>query len=670
MKINIMTSLKKLNKRVIGLTGFLFLGSCLFSHAQQLDMLRPAPEGIFVYLSGDLAIGKKVNSYTIERFEDKQWIKVAEIKSPTTWIEFKGQVDLYRKDFPFSDLPSVQLLQKLWDKAFQAGTIDSMYMWSTSPILRLAAATAYYDKQAPKDKAVSYRITVGSQKNKKPQVFESIQAKWPVYASFDSVKLEEKNIEKKIFYLKWKTTGNNPAPNFKVQYYDNKQLKIAEGSRTIYSVKETTYYIYQDSIKQAFSDRQFFMVPIDYLENIGNTSQITFVTSNAPQKRYFKTAKASTSKEMLGIRLSWRLNEIRSLRSIDIYRSSNFDKDFEKITSCPASDTVFTDLHVEPDKFYYYYLRANEMHGTEYIESSKFFDVGKDPIKPNVPIIDFAKSIPNGIELKITVNDINMAGIRVYRRKSYTEAFIPASDLIKLKSGSIIWADTSSGLTGNQSFVYAAKAENTSYGLSDYSAEVVGSSGKINAPREVMRVRAFEENKKVKLTWEDPAANDIAIKGYVVYRREKPNGKFKPVYTKDSISISNMFIDSLIVPEKTYEYGIRTVDHFGGVSLNLAVTTLQTNPLIIESPGELHAVSSNGKVVLGWSELQNTDLLKIKIYRYQRGKKPEVIATLTTKETGYTDTNLKKGELYFYYLTAVNKDNKESPPSKEISILF
>jgi fibronectin type 3 domain-containing protein len=648
----------------------MLLAPFVMVHAQQLDMLRPAPEGIFIYLAGDLAIGKKIDSYTIERFEDKQWIKVAEIKSPGTWNEFKSRVDLYQKDFPFSNLPSAQLLQKLWDKAFQAGTIDSMYMWSTSPILRLATATAYYDKQAPRDKAVSYRITVGSQKNKKPQVFESNPAKWPVYASFDSVKLDEKNIEKKIFYLKWKITGNNPAPNFKVQYYDNKQLKTAEGLRTIYKVKETTYYIYQDSIKQAFSDRQFFMVPIDYLGNIGNTSEITFVTSNAPQKRYFKTAKASTSKEMLGIRLSWRLNDSRSLRSIDIYRSSNFDADFEKITSCPASDTVFTDLHVEPDKFYYYYLRANEMHGTEYVESSKFFDVGKDPLKPNAPTIDYAKKIPNGIELKITVNDINMAGVRVYRRKNYTDAFIPVSDLIRLKSGSIVWADTSSSLTGNQSFVYVAKAENTSYGLSEYSAEVVGSSGKTNAPREVMRVRAYAENKKVNLTWEDPAANDIAIRGYVVYRREKPDGKFKPVYARDSISVSNMFVDSLIVPDKTYEYGIRTVDHFGGVSLKLAITSIQTNPLIIESPGDLNALSSNGKVVLGWSEIRNNDLLKIKVYRYQRGKKPEAIATLSIKETGYTDTNLKKGELYFYYLTSVNIDNKESAPSKEISIVF
>lgn len=670
MKFNITIINKLQTIKFVGLSWIMLLAPFVMVHAQQLDMLRPAPEGIFIYLAGDLAIGKKIDSYTIERFEDKQWIKVAEIKSPGTWNEFKSRVDLYQKDFPFSNLPSAQLLQKLWDKAFQAGTIDSMYMWSTSPILRLATATAYYDKQAPRDKAVSYRITVGSQKNKKPQVFESNPAKWPVYASFDSVKLDEKNIEKKIFYLKWKITGNNPAPNFKVQYYDNKQLKTAEGLRTIYKVKETTYYIYQDSIKQAFSDRQFFMVPIDYLGNIGNTSEITFVTSNAPQKRYFKTAKASTSKEMLGIRLSWRLNDSRSLRSIDIYRSSNFDKDFEKITSCPASDTVFTDLHVEPDKFYYYYLRANEMHGTEYVESSKFFDVGKDPLKPNAPTIDYAKKIPNGIELKITVNDINMAGVRVYRRKNYTDAFIPVSDLIRLKSGSIVWADTSSSLTGNQSFVYVAKAENTSYSLSEYSAEVVGSSGKTNAPREVMRVRAYAENKKVNLTWEDPAANDIAIRGYVVYRREKPDGKFKPVYAKDSISVSNMFVDSLIAPDKTYEYGIRTVDHFGGVSLKLAVTSIQTNPLIIESPGDLNALSSNGKVVLGWSEIQNNDLLKIKVYRYQRGKKPEVIATLSIKETGYTDTNLKKGELYFYYLTSVNIDNKESAPSKEISIVF
>jgi len=668
MKLNIINVKKRQLIKNLSLSWFLLLSTGIFSNAQQLDMLRPAPEGIFMYLSGDLAIEKKVDQYIIERLDDKQWVKVADIKSPATWEEFKNRVELYKRDFPFSGLPEMKFLQNLWDKAFLAGTIDSMYMWSTSPIIRIASSTAYYDKQVPKNKETSYRITIVSNGTKKSQVFESKPSKWPVFASFDSVKLDDRNIEKKMFYLKWKSTGNRPAPNFKVQYYDNKQLKTAEGFRTIYKVKETTYYIYQDSIKQAFTDRQFFMVPIDFLGNMGNTSAITFVTTNAPSKRYFKTTKASTNKEMLGVNLLWRLNETRSIKSIDIYRSASFDKGFEKITSCPATDTAFTDLHVEPDKFYYYYLRANELQGTDFIESTKFFDVGKDPLQPNAPFINYVKKIPNGIELKITVSDINLAGVRIYRRQNYNEAFMPISDLIRLKSGSIIWADTSRGLTGNQSFVYVAKTENTSYVLSGYSNEAIGASGKSNLPGVVMRLRAYEENRKVNLNWEDLASNNIAIKGYAVYRREKPNGKFKPVYGKDSISISNLFVDSLVIPGKIYEYGVRTVDNFGGVSTNLAITGIQTNPLIIDSPDGLNAVVMDGKALLGWSKVLSRDILKIKVYRYQRGSKPIVLSILSVNENEYTDSTIKKGELYFYYITFVNKDNKESTPSKEVSV--
>jgi len=666
-----MNTIKKLQTiKVIGLSWFLLLGSGIFSHAQQLDMLRPAPEGMFVYLAGDLAIGKKVDQYIIERLDDKKWIKVIELKSPATWDEFNKRVELYKKDFPFSYLPEEKFLHQLWDKALQAGTIDSMYMWSTSPVLRLATATAYYDKQLPKDKETSYRVTITSKNAKKPQVAESKSAKWPVYASYDSIKLDEKNVEKKMFYLKWQSTGNGPSPNFKVQYYDNKQLKTAEGLRTIYKVKETTYYIYQDSIKQAFTDRQFFMVPIDFLGNMGNSSQITFVTTNNPLKRYFKTTKATTNKEMLGVNLTWRLSETRSIKSIDIYRSSSFDKGFEKITSCPATDTVFTDLHVEPDKFYYYYLRANEMHGTTFIESSKFFDVGKDPLQPNRPVIDYAKTIPNGIELKISVSDINLAGVRVYRKQNYKDTFMPVSDLIKLKSGSIVWADTSAGLTGNQSFMYVAKTENTSYIQSEFSKEAIGSSGKSNLPREVTRLKAYEENRKVNLNWDDLMTDNIAIKGYIVYRREKPNGKFKPVYIKDSISLSNMFVDSLAMPGKLYEYGVRTFDNFGGVSKNLSITGIQTSNVVVDAPDGLNATVIEGKALLGWNTLLSNDLQKVKIYRYQRGKKPVVLATLTNKESEYTDSTIKKGELYFYYITLLNKDNKESAPSKEVSVRF
>ena len=666
-----MNTIKKLQTiKVIGLSWFLLLGSGIFSYAQQLDMLRPAPEGMFVYLAGDLALGKKVDQYIIERLDDKKWIKVIELKSPATWDEFNKRVELYKKDFPFSYLPDAAFLHQLWDKAFQAGTIDSMYMWSTSPVLRLATATAYYDKQVPKDKETSYRVTIASKNAKKPQVAESKSAKWPVYASYDSIKLDEKNVEKKMFYLKWQSTGNRPSPNFKVQYYDNKQLKTAEGLRTIYKVKETTYYIYQDSIKQAFTDRQFFMVPIDFLGNMGNSSQITFVTTNIPLKRYFKTTKASTNKEMLGVNLTWHLSETRSIKSIDVYRSSSFDKGFEKITSCPATDTVFTDLHVEADKFYYYYLRANEMHGTSFIESSKFFDVGKDPLQPNRPVIDYAKTIPNGIELKISVSDINLAGVRIYRRQSYKETFIPVSDLIKLNSGNIVWADTSAGLTGNQSFMYVAKTENTSYIQSEYSKEAIGSSGKSNLPREVTRLKAYEENRKVNLNWDDLMTDNIAIKGYIVYRREKPNGKFKPVYVKDSISLSNMFVDSLAMPGKLYEYGVRTFDNFGGVSKNLSITGIQTSIVVVDAPDGLNATIIEGKALLGWNTLLSNDPQKVKVYRYQRGKKPLVLATLTNKESEYTDNTIKKGELYFYYITLLNKDNKESAPSKEVSVRF
>jgi fibronectin type 3 domain-containing protein len=669
MKTNIF---KNMNKKIFSskLLTLCIAGLLLstLSYTQQLDMLRPAPEGMFVYLSGDLATGKKADQYIIERSNNKQWNKVAELKSPATWDEFKTRLEQYKKDFPFSNLPETKTLQKLWNKAYMAGTIDSMYMWSTSPLIRLASATAYYDKQAPKNKEVSYRVTMVAQNAKKPQVYESKPSKWPIFAAFDSVYLEDRNVEKKLFYLKWKSTGNQPAPNFKVQYYDNKQLKTAGGIRTIYKVKETTYYIYQDSIKQTFTDRQFFMVPIDYLGNISNPSKITFVSSNVPEKRYFKKAKASTAKDMLGVKLSWQLNDTHGIKSIEVYRSTNFDKGFENITSCPPTDTTFTDIRVEPDKFYYYYLRANEMYSNDVVESSKFFDVGKDPLKPNAPVIDYAIQIPKGIELKITVSDVNLAGVRIYRRNSYNGQYVLVSDLIKLKSGSIVWKDTSDALIGNQTFAYVARTENTSSVLSNNSKEVISASGKSNPPREVSRFSAYEENKKVILSWESLSFNDIAIKGYTVYRREMPKGKFKPVYPKDSISESNMFTDSLVTPGKTYEYGVRTVDRFGGVSEKLALTSIQISSVIISPPNGLKVMVMDSKALLGWNTIVNKEIRNIKIYRYQRGKKPVLLTSLPTKEYEYTDASVKKGELYFYYITVVNKDNMESTPSKEVSI--
>ena len=112
------------------------------SYAQEIDMIRPAPEGVIVFAGMEIPNGKNVDHYLIERSENKkQWTELAKLKSPATWSEFEIQLNQYKQLFPFQEIPKAEKMQKLWENALKYGTIDSMQPWSGLSFIRLAAAT-------------------------------------------------------------------------------------------------------------------------------------------------------------------------------------------------------------------------------------------------------------------------------------------------------------------------------------------------------------------------------------------------------------------------------------------------------------------------------------------------------------------------------------------------
>jgi fibronectin type 3 domain-containing protein len=113
---------------------------------------------------------------------------------------------------------------------------------------------------------------------------------------------------------------------------------------------------------------------------------------------------------------------------------------------------------------------------------------------------------------------------------------------------------------------------------------------------------------------------------------------------------------------------VQTVDYNGIVSKTLAIAFITTQSNKPTPPAGIKGFASEGKVYLQWGEILNAEGLQVKIYRYQRGNKASVIKTLQVKDTQYTDTTVKKGELYFYYIASVDSRNIESTPSAELSI--
>jgi len=638
--------------------------------AQDAGMVRPAPQGILLLNGMNLANGKKVDHYTIERSDNKkQWDKVADVKSPSSWDDFNANIQRWKNDFPFQELPNSEILKELWQKCSTYGVIDSMKYWTASTIIGLAAGIGYYDKQAPKNKETWYRINSFDLKGKSISEVVSKSTNWPFFPTFDAMSLVDKNVDKKLYYLKWQSEGSNPAPYFSIKYYENLKLKEARGLRTNYKIGDKTFYIYQDSSANMQNDRQYFLVPMDVYGNPGVATGITIVSKASAARNYFANAKAASIKKGYGLALSWKLSNPVTIKGIKIYRSDSFDKKiYELAATVAGTDTSFNDMNVQPDKIYYYYL-VTESNASDFpVQSNIFFDVTYDQLKPVQPSISSYKSIPGGVELTVSVSEMNIAGVRIYRNDGVSGKLLPVSDLIKTEKSTITFRDTSKTLVGGISYTYTAKIENTSHQESEFSNQVYVMPDIKTVPPVATRLVVTEENHQVNLIWDNMKEQSRTIKGYVVFRRELPSGKFSPLLPADSISMLNYYRDNSVKPGQNYEYAVQSIDYFGGKSDAMAVYTIEVSEDIPPVPASLSVVESDGKLTIQWGEIFTKEPLQLNIYRYQRGAKPILLKTISLKDTQFIDNTIKKGELYFYYSKLINNAKKESPASSEVSI--
>jgi fibronectin type 3 domain-containing protein len=69
-----------------------------------------------------------------------------------------------------------------------------------------------------------------------------------------------------------------------------------------------------------------------------------------------------------------------------------------------------------------------------------------------------------------------------------------------------------------------------------------------------------------------------------------------------------------------------------------------------------------------WEAPEQQDIVSFRLYRYERGKTPVIIATVPQGTTLFTDTTAQRGKLYFYYLTSVHSNGIESSTGKEEGI--
>ncbi len=181
----------------------------------------------------------------------------------------------------------------------------------------------------------------------------------------------------------------------------------------------------------------------------------------------------------------------------------------------------------------------------------------------------------------------------------------------------------------------------------------------------------------ISLTWNAPQKNvdgsqPVNILGYNIYRTENEVTK---ILNKTPIT-SNGFEDTFFEFGKDYSYFVRTVslgsDGEPVESLDsneLAVKPLDNFPPAPPTAITIAAAPKNLSIFFAFN--LERDVVGYKIYRTTDPSQPKVEWLLLTPETlprnTFQDTNVKPGETYYYYLTALDSAGNVSEPSETVS---
>ena len=106
----------------------------------------------------------------------------------------------------------------------------------------------------------------------------------------------------------------------------------------------------------------------------------------------------------------------------------------------------------------------------------------------------------------------------------------------------------------------------------------------------------------------------------------------------------------------------------GAIGDTGAIVTLTIERPGPAAPAGLRGHATAAGIELSWDEPFGPAVTGYRVYRYERGREPVRVASPKPGTADYTDNDVTRGRLYFYYLTSVGEGGTESGPSAEVGI--
>jgi hypothetical protein len=673
------------------------------------ERAHAATRGNYVSFGNGQLLGKTIAAqggvYRVERRSvgsGTTWQVLADVQAPRTEPEFRARfgeaAQPFQGLFPLTEIPT----NPIWQRFERTKSLDSVGIWGSIIITQLALGFAYHDTTALQSVTYEYRVSTVESGGQATILFITNQVLGLVPPVLVPLRFANSQTDKRSVVLNWTATRNKlnaGARPFGVLLYRREDLKGAflrvPAVVSLSGTLEATAYRLEDTTIRYGAIYQYYIVPFNSYAVLGSASDTSLV-STVPFKEASFINDIQAKSEESGIRITWRLLSPNNLAGLELWRSTDFKGAFQRIASVSPRDSSYTDRSAKEIDRYWYYLVARGLLGEVSPPSVKVFGIYENPAAPMPPFIVESEATKKGNRLVIGSTQSHLRGYRLFRNDGHNKEMLPISELITLdSSGFTVFLDTSTVLLPTHSYGYAAQAETRSHQLSSLSDTVYLMPNKpfppLTAPANVVALAqsvAADSTGKlgsksfVEIFWEDMSSIDLQMQYYRIFRRvasdnkkssDKSSDKNRFVALADSLGgQQNYFTDTTFVPDVQYEYVVQSVGRTGVESpfsaIARAIVVGKSDQTASAPPSGVRAFRSADGVEIRWGAVEKHGLTGYNIYRYTQGTEPQRLAQNLPDKRSFVDTKLKRGDLYFYFVTVISDKQQESTPSREVSI--
>ncbi|MEL6987145.1 MAG: hypothetical protein AAGK97_04880, partial [Bacteroidota bacterium] len=409
---------------------------------------------------------------------------------------------------------------------------------------------------------------------------------------------------------------------------------------------------------------QAHIILVDEVYNEGSSSDtaIVIATDTSTVEYIYEINVQDT---LNGIHISWDpLPNEAYYTGIEIKRYDSDDLLDSTIYLGPQ-ETMYLDRNLILGNYYRYYVKALFVPQKGLVQKVGAQGVGTFSrfTKPLPPFNLEANTTDQFIELNWEHADEQTVFAYYVYRGTNPEDLELASGPIKTSS----FTDTLEALSGRTHYFYAVASQNFQQDTSDYSNIVSIKPDKAIDLMEPSTVEVYFANDEAHLNWRDVRSGDNIIEGYVVQRKANNEEAYTTIH-KGFINKAT-FVDTSISRGNTYSYRVASRSIYGDLSKFSSGTIVEIEKDKVATINTFFVRNVTEGINISLPKMTSPSRKAYNIYRKSASENNyNKIATIDATTFEYIDRKVQNDQLYIYYITLVETDDREGPKGKTKTI--